>query len=138
MRSITHQTRKPTNNRNPIKSFVEANLNAIQTGIICAAVFFLLGIVSGLKLRGDKSHKPPRREMTRDSSSLHQSQGAVSGANSYSGVDTIRDWNDYDKASPDERQRHYERVANSVNQAGMKYHVTPKDIQEGVEAFYSE
>jgi hypothetical protein len=41
-----------------------------------------------------------------------------------------------ERASDSERQRHYQGAADRANNSGARYHVSPKDIQEGVEAFY--
>jgi hypothetical protein len=138
MISDTNERRKPRRKASPIKEILTENFLAVQTGIVCAVVFFIFGIIFGLKIS-----KGSRRESSGVSAAISQNEAAPSRSDipagkSSSGADAIRNRNDLERATDAERQRHYEGVAERANQSGMRYNITPKDIKEGVEAFYSE
>jgi hypothetical protein len=134
----TKEQRRPRRRKQPITETITANFLAVKTGIICAVVFFIAGIIFGLKIGGGRDHESSRGDTASAPSEAAPSNGGIPAGRTVSGTDTIRNWSDYDRASDAERQRHYQGVADRANQSGMRYNVTPKDIKEGVEAFYSE
>jgi hypothetical protein len=138
MSSNTKERRKPRRKASPIKEILAENFFAVQTGIVCAVVFFIFGIIFGLKISKGSTRESSAGDIARDSSDATPAKEEVATGRTVSGADTIRNWNDYDRASDSERQRHYQGVADRANSSGMRYNVSPKDIKEGVEAFYSE
>ena len=145
MNTDNKERRKPRRKNSTIRELFTENFLAVQTGIICAVVFFIFGIIFGLKFGKGSPRKSTSGVVAAEYSDAAPSREDVTPSRSYapdgtgrSGGSSITTWNDLERASDADRQRHYQGVADSANRAGMKHNVTSKDIKEGVEAFYSE